>query len=95
MKESMRKLGWEPLVRYARLQREPPLGARTAIYLIDYVTRLSDGSRQDYPVEMLTFQIGRAVGGVSFSFVPSDDGLRPCSCELNEARLVVSRLGRA
>jgi hypothetical protein len=88
----LRENGWKPRVLYARLQTEPPIGAQTAMYLIDYVLTMSDGTRQEYPVDVRTFQVGHAVGAVSFNFIASPDGSRPCECELAEARLVSSRL---
>ena len=94
VKGALRKAGLQPRVVYARLEKEPPVGARTAIYVIAYVITLSDGRLFEYPVDVITFQVGRAVGAVSFNLVPSDDGLRPCACELEEARLVASRLYR-
>jgi hypothetical protein len=94
VKGALRKAGLQPRVLYARFQKEPPIGSQTAIYVINYIITLSDGTRYEYPVDVVTFQVGRAVGAVSFSFVPSDDDSRPCSCELDEARLVASRLYR-
>lgn len=86
--------GWKPRLLYARLETQPPIGSQTAIYLVDYVITLSDGTRQEYPVELITFQVGRAVGALQFNFIFSPDGSRPCQCELDEARLVSSRLYR-
>jgi hypothetical protein len=90
----LKKNGLQPSVLYARLETEPAIGARTAIYLVSYAITISDGTRVEYPTEYLTFQIGRAVGGVSYTRVFSPDGSRPCQCELDEARLVASRLYR-
>jgi hypothetical protein len=95
IKRTLRKAGLRPRVAYARFEEQPPVGARTAIYVVGYVLTLADGRTLDYPVDILTFQIGRAVGALSFSLVPSDDGLRPCSCELDHARVVASRVNRA
>jgi hypothetical protein len=94
VKEALRKAGLQPRVMYARFQKEPPIGSQTAHYVIGYELTLQDGTRQSYPVDMLTFQVGRAVGALSFNFVPSEDGSRPCPCELEHARLVASRLYR-
>jgi hypothetical protein len=95
IKNALRKRGLEPEVIYARFLTNPPLGARTAIYVVAYAITLSDGSKFEYPVEVLTFQVGRGVAALSFNLVPSDDGSRPCSCELDEARRVAGRLQRA
>lgn len=95
VKGGLSKAGLRPRVLYARVQTEPPIGSRTANYVLGYLITLSDGSQMLYPVDVLTFQIGRAVGTVSFDLVPSDDGSRPCSCEIDEARVIVSRLARA
>jgi hypothetical protein len=91
IKRALRRANLRPQVMYARFQEEPPIGARTAHYVIGYVITTDKGS-YEYPVDVLTFQMGRAIGALSFSFVPSDDGRRPCACELDEARLVASRL---
>ena len=95
IKSALRKRGLEPELIYARFLTEPALGARTAIYVVAYAVTLSDGSKFEYPVELLTFQVGRAVAALDFSLIPSDEASRPCSCELDEARLVASRLDRA
>ena len=84
--------GLKPRVRYAKLQREPAIGSQTAIYLVGYVITVSDGTKYVYPVELLNFQIGRAIGSHQYTLVFSPDGSRPCECELDEARLVSSRL---
>lgn len=84
--------GLKPRVRYAKLQREPAIGSQTAIYLVGYVITVSDGTRYVYPVELLNFQMGRAIGSHQYTLVFSPDGSRPCECELDEARLVSSRL---
>jgi hypothetical protein len=86
--------GLKPRVRYAKLQREPAIGSQTAIYLVGYVITVSDGTRYVYPVELLNFQTGRAIGSLQYTLVFSPDGSRPCKCELDEARLVSSRLSR-
>jgi hypothetical protein len=86
--------GLKPRVRYAKLQREPAIGSQTAIYLVGYVITVSDGTRYVYPVELLNFQMGRAIGSHQYTLVFSPDGSRPCECELDEARLVSSRLSR-
>lgn len=86
--------GWKPRVLYAKLQREPAIGSKTAIYVVGYVITLSDGTRYEYPVELLNFQTGRAIGSHQYTLVFSPDGSRPCECELDEARLVSSRLAR-
>jgi hypothetical protein len=92
---ALQRAGLRPRVVYARFQRTPRIGSRTAIYVVGYLLTLANGRKQPYPVDMLAFHVGRAVGVVSFTLVPSDDGSRPCSCELDEARLVASRLSRA
>lgn len=86
--------GWKPRLLYAELQTEPPIGAETAIYLVNYAIRLSTGKKLEYPVEVLTFQVNRAVGTLQYDFIVSPDGRKPCQCELDEARLVSSRLYR-
>ncbi|MEO8290462.1 MAG: hypothetical protein ABI649_05640 [Gaiellaceae bacterium] len=90
----LKRKGLQPSVLYARLETEPAIGARTAIYLVSYAITISDGTRVEYPTEYLSFQVGRAVGGVSYTMVFSPDGSRPCECELDEARLMASRLYR-
>ena len=69
-------------------------GAETAIYLFNYAITLSTGRKLTYPVELLTFQVNRAVGTLEYNFIFSPDGRKPCQCELDEARLVSSRLYR-
>ena len=76
------------------MQTEPSIGSQTAIYLVGYSIALSDGSRWEWPVEMLTFRVGRAIGALQYIGVVSPDGSRPCQCELDEARVVASRLSR-
>jgi hypothetical protein len=88
----LRRSGFKPRVAYARLENAPPIGTQTAIYLVGYEITLSDGRKAGYPVELLTFQVGRAIGTVSYNLVFSPDGSRPCRCELQEANLVASRL---
>ena len=94
IKSWLRGKGWKPRVLYAKLQREPAIGSQTAIYLVGFVITLSDGTRVEYPVELLNFQMGRAIGSLQYTLVFSPDGSRPCECELDEARLVSSRLAR-
>jgi hypothetical protein len=94
IKRSLRREGLRPRVLYARLQTEPSVGSQTAIYLVGYRITLSDGSRWEWPVEMLTFRVGRAIGALQYIGVVSPDGSRPCQCELDEARLVASRLSQ-
>jgi len=86
--------GWKPRLLYAKMQTAPPIGAQTAIYLFNYAITLSTGRKLTYPVELLTFQVNRAVGTLEYNFIFSPDGRKPCQCELDEARLVSSRLYR-
>ncbi len=95
IKGAFRKAGLKPRVTYARLERRPALGSRTAIFLVGYILTFPNGTQKPHPVEFLTFQTGRAVGALSYSFVSPDDPSRPCQCELNQARLLASRLYRA
>jgi hypothetical protein len=88
----LRSKGLKPRVAYARLEYQPAIGEQTMIYLVGYEITLSDGTRAGYPVELLTFQTGRAVGSLSYALVFSPDGSRPCQCEMQEANLVASRL---
>jgi hypothetical protein len=87
--------GWRPHLLYARLQTEPPIGAKTAIFLVGFRITLSTGQTVAYPVEILKFQMNRGVGTLSYDFIRPGDPNRPCQCELNEARLVAGRLMRA
>jgi hypothetical protein len=87
--------GWRPRLLYARLETEPPIGAKTAIFLVGFRITLSTGQRVAYPVEILKFQMNRGVGTLSYDFIRAGDPNRPCQCELNEARLVAGRLMRA
>ena len=86
--------GLRPRVVDARFSTGPPVGVQTAVYVVDYVITTHRGTRYDYPIDVITFRTGRAVARLSFASIPSDDGYRPCACELYEARLVESRLGR-
>jgi hypothetical protein len=94
VKSALRKAGLKPRVVYADFLKEPPVGSQTAHYVVGYMLTLQDGTKQPYPVDLVTFQLGRAVGALSFNFVPSEDGSRPCPCELDHARVVASRLYR-
>jgi hypothetical protein len=87
--------GWRPHLLYANLETEPPIGAKTAIFLVGFRIILSTGQRVAYPVEILKFQMNRGVGTLSYDFIRAGDPNRPCQCELNEARLVAGRLMRA
>jgi hypothetical protein len=77
---------------YARLQSAPELADRTAIYLVAYELTFPDGAREGYPVELLRLQRGRGAATLYYSSVFSQDGSRPCTCELKDARLVSRRL---
>lgn len=77
-----------PRVKSARIFREPPIGADTAIYSLVFSVRPKGGSRQPYPVQVVVFRIGRAVGSVAFHAVFSADHVYGIS------RLVASRLYR-
>jgi len=92
---SFRRSGVKVKVVYARLDDQPALGEQTAIYLLGYSLRGKTGGTQGYPVELLSFRRGRAVVSLGYSFVFSEDGSRPCTCELNDARVVASRLAGA
>ena len=74
------------------LQSAPELADRTAIYLVAYELTFPDGAREGYPVELLRFQRGRGAATLYYSSVFSQDGSRPCTCELKDARLVSRRL---
>lgn len=95
VKRNLNRSGFDPTVMYARLLRQPPVGAQTTHYVLAYAVKLPDGTRQEYPVDVLTFRAGRAVGALAYNFVFSPDGSRPCTCELVEARLVAGRLLRS
>jgi hypothetical protein len=95
VKRSLSSNGWRPRLLYARLETQPPLGARTAIFLVGYRITRSTGEKVAYPVETLKFQLNRGVGTLSYDFVRAADPTRRCQCELNEARLVAGRLMRA
>jgi hypothetical protein len=82
-------------VAYARIQHTPQLGGRTAIYLMGFQLRGTSGGTENYPVEVLSVQVGRAVVNLFYAFIYSPDGSRPCDCELRDAAKVVSRLARA
>jgi len=92
---SFRSSGAKVKVVYARLDDQPALGEQTAIYLLGYSLRGKTGGTQGYPVEFLSFRRGRAVVSLGYSFVYSEDGSRPCDCELNDARVVSARLAGA
>jgi hypothetical protein len=92
VKRSLRKGGLKPRVLYARLLKEPAIGSQTTIYVIGYELTLSSGRKMEYPLDLLTFQVGRSVAGLGFNLISSEDDSRPCPCELEEARLVASRL---
>jgi hypothetical protein len=92
---SFRRSGAKVKVVYARLEDEPALGEQTAIYLLGLSLRGKTGVKQGYPVELLSFRRGRAVVSLGYSFVYSEDGSRPCACELNDARVVGARLAGA
>lgn len=94
VKGDFRRAGLRPRVIYARLLREPPVGSKTVHFVIGYMLTLKDGTKQAYPLDMIAFQSGRAVGLLAFDFIPSFDGSRPCPCELDHARVVASRLSR-
>jgi len=94
LKRWLRGNGWKPRLLYARLERDPPIGTQTAMYLLNYAITLSDGTKLEYPLDVLTFQVHRAVGTLQYDFVFSPDGYKPCPCELGEANLVASRLYR-
>jgi len=94
VKGDFRRAGLRPRVIYARLLNEPPVGSKTVHFVIGYMLTLKDGTKQAYPLDMIAFQSGRAVGLLAFDFIPSFDGSRPCPCELDHARVVASRLSR-
>jgi hypothetical protein len=94
VKGDLRRAGLRPRVIYARLLNEPPVGSKTVHFVIAYMLTLKDGTKQAYPLDMIAFQSGRAVGLMAFDFIPSFDGSRPCPCELDHARVVASRLSR-
>lgn len=85
----LRAAGMAPRTLSARLTPSPGLGEQTAIYNVVYSVRARNGTRVRFPVDVISFQVGRATGAVSFSYVPCRD------FKFALARLVVFRLIRS
>jgi hypothetical protein len=90
LKRHLKGEGVSPRLKYARLQTEPPIAEQTAIYTLRYLITV-DGyaGRGAYPLEIIVFRAGRAVGVVSVS------GIGALDRELRMAQLVASRLSRS
>ena len=83
---ALRNAGLSPKLLSAKLLTAPPFGEQTAIYTFGYSIQGSDGNRYEYPVDIVTFRMGRAIAAVSFSFVAAKRD------EVGLARLVANRL---
>lgn len=83
---ALRNAGLSPKLLSAKLLTTPPFGEQTAIYIFDYSIQGTDGNRYEYPVDVVTFRMGRAIAAVSFSFVGAKRD------EVGLARLVANRL---
>lgn len=66
----------------------PRWADQASIYVLTFWIEGSDGTRYEYPVDVFTFQAGRGVGAISFSFMA---GKR---CEYALARTVAETLLR-
>jgi hypothetical protein len=85
----LRTVGLAPRMLWSRMTSSPGLGEHTAIYSVMYTVRARNGARVRFPVDVLSFQVGRSTGAVSFSYVPCAD------VKVALARLVVYRLARS
>lgn len=90
LKSHLEGEGVSPRLEYARMRIEPPIGEQTTIYTLRFSFHVAGHTgRGAYPVEILVFRTGRAIGAVSFS------GIGALDREMRMAQLVASRLWRS
>jgi len=82
----LRDLGLSPKRLSAKLLTAPAFGEQTMIYTFSFSIAGADGHRYEYPVDVVTFRMGRAIAACSFSFIASK------SDEVGLARVVAGRL---
>ncbi len=89
VRKGLRDAGLSPELIAARFLTSPSFGEQTAIYTLGYWLQGSSGIKDEYPVDIFTFRMGRAIAAVSFSFVAAKRD------EVGLSRLVASRLSQS
>jgi hypothetical protein len=95
LRRPLENAGLKTRLVYGRFRKTPRIGSQTAISVFGYVLRLRSGRRFEYPVNVLVFRVGRAIGAVTSVMIPSADGSRPYESELDQANRMARRLAQA
>jgi len=86
VQQALSDVGASPELIAARVSTRPSFGEQTAIYTFGFWLQGRNNTKYEYPVEVFTFRMGRAIAAVSFSFVAAKRD------EIGLSRLVAARL---
>jgi hypothetical protein len=78
--------GTSPELIDAKVLSGPTFGEQTAIYTFGFWLQGRNNTKYEYPVEVITFRMGRAIAALSFNFIAAKQD------EIGLSRLVAARL---
>jgi hypothetical protein len=86
VQEWLRAKRTSPELIDAKVLSRPTFGEQTAIYTFGFWLQGRNNTKYEYPVEVITFRMGRAIAALSFNFIAAKQD------EVGLSRLVAARL---